>query len=205
MFICDVSDGALNSAVFIGARSFELPTISWSQAWNQGNTFNDSTMIEGCQPSWLYLDRQGAVFDTMVVDFVYGGTAVSGTDYAPLPSSITLLPGQTRDSIQIWAYDDGVAEPNETISIVMQPVTTNCAVYPAQYKTFVIRDKVSVTVDATVGAGNDTLSCPGQQSTLLGTFTTGEGTTTGWWESDTAGGVQLTVTPSRRRPIISTA
>ena len=195
MFICDVSDGALNSAVFIGARSFELPTISLSQAWNQGNTFNDSTMIEGCQPSWLYLDRQGAVFDTMVVDFVYGGTAVSGTDYAPLPTSITLLPGQTRDSIQIWAYDDGVAEPNETISIVMQPVTTNCAVYPAQYKTFVIRDKVSVTVDATVGAGNDTLSCPGQQSTLLGTFTTGEGNTTGWWESDTAGGVQLTVNP----------
>jgi gliding motility-associated-like protein len=195
MFICDVSDGALNSAVFIGARSFELPTISLSQAWNQGNTFNDSTMIEGCQPSWLYLDRQGAVFDTMVVDFVYGGTAVSGTDYAPLPSSITLLPGQTRDSIQIWAYDDGVAEPNETISIVMQPVTTNCAVYPAQYKTFVIRDKVSVTVDATVGAGNDTLSCPGQQSTLLGTFTTGEGNTTGWWETDTAGGVQLTVNP----------
>ncbi|NDD47213.1 MAG: PKD domain-containing protein [Flavobacteriia bacterium] len=195
MFICDVSDGALNSAVFIGARSFELPTISLSQAWNQGNTFNDSTMIEGCQPSWLYLDRQGAVFDTMVVDFVYGGTAVSGTDYAPLPTSITLLPGQTRDSIQIWAYDDGVAEPNETISIVMQPVTTNCAVYPAQYKTFVIRDKVSVTVDATVGAGNDTLSCPGQQSTLLGTFTTGEGNTTGWWETDTAGGVQLTVNP----------
>ncbi len=195
MFICDVSDGALNSAVFIGARSFELPTISLSQAWNQGNSFNDSTMIEGCQPSWLYLDRQGAVFDTMVVDFVYGGTAVSGTDYAPLPTSITLLPGQTRDSIQIWAYDDGVAEPNETISIVMQPVTTNCAVYPAQYKTFVIRDKVSVTVDATVGAGNDTLSCPGQQSTLLGTFTTGEGNTTGWWESDTAGGVQLTVNP----------
>ena len=195
MFICDVSDGALNSAVFIGARSFELPTISLSQAWNQGNSFNDSTMIEGCQPSWLYLDRQGAVFDTMVVDFVYGGTAVSGTDYAPLPSSITLLPGQTRDSIQIWAYDDGVAEPNETISIVMQPVTTNCAVYPAQYKTFIIRDKVSVTVDATVGAGNDTLSCPGQQSTLLGTFTTGEGNTTGWWETDTAGGVQLTVNP----------
>ena len=195
MFICDVSDGALNSAVFIGARSFELPTISLSQAWNQGNTFNDSTMIEGCQPSWLYLDRQGAVFDTMVVDFVYGGTAVSGTDYAPLPSSITLLPGQTRDSIQIWAYDDGVAEPTETISIVMQPVTTNCAVYPAQYKTFVIRDKVSVTVDATVGAGNDTLSCPGQQSTLLGTFTTGEGNTTGWWETDTTGGVQLTVNP----------
>ena len=195
MFICDVSDGALNSAVFIGARSFELPTISLSQAWNQGNSFNDSTMIEGCLPSWLYLDRQGAVFDTMQVNFVYSGTATSGTDYAPLPASITLMPGQTRDSVQIWAYDDGVTESNETINIVMQPVTTNCAVYPAQYKTFVIRDKVSVTVDATVGSGNDTLSCPGQQATLLGTFTSGEGSTTGWWETDTTGGVQLTVTP----------
>jgi len=29
----------------------------------------------------------------------------------------------------------------------------------------------------------------------LGTFTTGEGNTTGWWETDTAGGVQLTVNP----------
>jgi len=195
MFICDVSDGALNSAVFIGARSFELPTISLSQAWNKGNSFNDSTMVEGCSPSWLYLERQGAVFDTMVVDFNILGTATSGVDYSPFPSSVTLLPGVARDSILIWAYDDGLAEAPETIEVVMQPVTTNCAVYPAQYKTFLIRDKVEVTVAASVAQGNDTIQCPGQQSTLLGTFTTGEGTTTGWWGTDTAGGVQLTVNP----------
>ncbi|MDG1253427.1 MAG: choice-of-anchor L domain-containing protein, partial [Schleiferiaceae bacterium] len=195
MFICDVSDGSLNSAVFIGARSFELPTISLSQAWNQGNSFNDSTIVEGCSPSWLYLERQGAVFDTMVVDFNILGTATSGLDYSPFPASITLLPGVTRDSIQIWAYDDGLAEPQETIEVVMQPVSTNCAVYPAQYKTFLIRDKVEVTVNASVAQGNDTLQCPGQQSTLLGAFTAGEGNTTGWWGTDTTGGVQLTVNP----------
>ena len=195
MFICDVSDGALNSAVFIGARSFELPTISLSQAWNQGNSFNDSTVVEGCSPSWLYLERQGAVFDTMVVDFNILGTATSGLDYSPFPPSVTLLPGVTRDSIQIWAYDDGLAEPQETIEVVMQPVSTNCAVYPAQYKTFLIRDKVEVTVNASVAQGNDTLQCPGQQSILLGTFTAGEGNTSGWWGTDTTGGVQLTVNP----------
>ena len=195
MQIADASDGNYNSAVFIGARSFELPTISLSQAWNKGNSFNDSTMVEGCSPSWLYLERQGAVFDTMVVDFNILGTATPGVDYTPFPSSVTLLPGVTRDSILIWAYEDGLAETQETVEVVMQPVTTNCAVYPAQYKTFLIRDKVEVTVEASVAQGNDTLQCPGQQSTLLGTFTAGEGTTTGWWGTDTAGGVQLTVNP----------
>jgi gliding motility-associated-like protein len=197
MFICDVSDGALNSSVFIGARSFELPTISLSQSFNRGNSFNDTTMVEGCTPSYLFLERSGAVYDTMTVNFNYLGNAVSGVDYSTLPSSITLLPGVTKDSVMVWAYEDGVAEGVDTLQVVMQPVTTNCAVYPPQYKTFLIRDKVSVTVDATVGQGNDTLQCPGQQSTLLGTFTQGEGTTMGWWETDTTGGNQLAVTPLR--------
>ena len=54
LLICDVSDHLLNSAVFLGAKSFELPTITLSQSFNQNNSINDSLAVEGCQPSWLY-------------------------------------------------------------------------------------------------------------------------------------------------------
>ena len=69
LLIADVLDGAYNSAVFLGARSFELPTISLNSTFNQGNTFNDTIVVEGCKPSYLYLNRNGAVNDTMTINF----------------------------------------------------------------------------------------------------------------------------------------
>ncbi len=193
--IADVADGSFNSAVFLGARSFELPTISLSSAFNQGNTFNDSIVVEGCKASYLYLSRNGAINDTMTINFNISGNAISGVDYSPLPNSVTLLPGVVLDSIPILAFDDGIVESLDTIRFVMQPVTTNCAVYPPQYKTFLIKDKIPLTVSTNITQGNDTITCPGDQVVLNGAYSSGQGITNGWWGTDTTGPSQLTVTP----------
>ena len=195
LLIADVLDGAYNSAVFLGARSFELPTISLNSTFNQGNTFNDTTIVEGCKPSYLYLNRTGAVNDTMTINFNYSGNAISGVDYAPLPTSVTLLPGVVLDSVPITAFDDGIVENFDTIRFVMQPVTTNCAVYPPQYKTFLIADKIPLNVSSSITQGNDTITCPGEQVVLDGSYSAGQGVTNGWWGTDTTGPSQLTITP----------
>ncbi|CAI8317276.1 MAG: Uncharacterised protein [Owenweeksia sp. TMED14] len=196
LIIADVLDGSLNSAVFLGARSFDLPTISLNSNFNQGNTFNDTTVVEGCKPSYLYLNRSGAISDTMTINFNYSGNAISGVDYAALPTSVTLLPGVTNDSVPITAFDDGVVENLDTIRFVMQPVTTNCAVYPPQYKTFLITDKIPLIVSSGITQGNDTITCPGEQVILGGSYSAGQGVSNGWWGTDTTGPSLLSVNPA---------
>jgi hypothetical protein len=135
MIIADVSDGALNSAVFLGARSFQLPTISLSRSTNSGNSFSDTNVVEGCKASGLIIERKGATTDTMRIAFTQNqGTAQPGVDFTPLPALVTLLPGQTKDTVWIQAFDDGLAEGPEVIQLVMQPVSTFCADYPRATK-----------------------------------------------------------------------
>ena len=196
MMICDVSDGALNSSVFIGAKSFELPVISLNSSYNSGNSFTDSVVVEGCNPSYLVVSRAGAIYDTMDIAFNYYGNAIAAVDYQTLPSSITLLPGVTSDSIPIYAIDDGVAEGLDTIRIVMQPVTTACADYAPQIVEYLIRDRVLPTSTAGLLSGNDTISCPGDVVQLLGNYSNGEGGTQAWWVTDTLSGPIITVMPT---------
>jgi len=131
----------------------------------------------------------------MTINFNYSGNAISGVDYAPLPTSVTLLPGVVLDSVPITAFDDGIVENFDTIRFVMQPVTTNCAVYPPQYKTFLIADKIPLNVSSSITQGNDTITCPGEQVVLDGSYSAGQGVTNGWWGTDTTGPSQLTITP----------
>jgi gliding motility-associated-like protein len=109
---------------------------------------------------------------------------------------VTLLPGQTKDTIWIQAFDDGLAEGPEVIQLVMQPVSTFCADYPSQVVRYRIRDKVNPAVAIALQAGNDTLQCPGDQATFVGTVTGGEGVVKSWWNTDTTGGNQLVVAPT---------
>jgi gliding motility-associated-like protein len=197
MIIADVADGSLNSAVFLGARSFQLPTITLSRSTNSGNSFSDTNVVEGCKASGLIIERKGATTDTMNIAFTQNqGTAQPGVDFTPLPSVVTLLPGQTRDTVWIQAFDDGVAEGPEIIQLVMQPVSTFCADYPSKIVRYRIRDKVNPAVSIALQAGNDTLQCPGDQATFVGTAAGGEGVVKSWWNTDTTGGNQLVVAPT---------
>ena len=197
MMIADVGDQIFHSTVFLGARSFELPTITLSRSTNSGNSFSDTNVVEGCKASGLIIERQGATTDTMHIAFTQNqGTAQPGVDFTPLPSVVTLLPGQTRDTVWIQAFDDGVAEGPEVIQLVMQPVSTFCADYPSQIVRYRIRDKVNPAVSIALQAGNDTLQCPGDQATFVGAATGGEGVVKSWWNTDTTGGNQLVAAPT---------
>ncbi len=184
--IADVSDGAYNSAVFLEAQSFKSPEIAISPNLNSGNSFVDSNIVEGCSPSTLVFEKKGNVGVAMDIALVYSGTAVNGIDYATLPDTLHIASGVQSDSLVIEAFDDGIAEGNESIIVTMQPVTTVCYQYPPKQMTFYIRDKQPMTASAaTAAASKDTIYCPGDTVTLIGAFAGGEGMQTGWWDDDT--------------------
>ena len=137
--IADNSDGALNSAVFIGSGSTSVPKIDL----NVSVPNNDSVIYEGCKAGQFIVTRSGAISDTCVMNFSFAGSAQNGIDYSGLPSSITLLPFQVADTFAISVLDDGITEGIDTIYVIMSPVTTLCATYPAQYVSILIADRDS--------------------------------------------------------------
>jgi gliding motility-associated-like protein len=195
LLIADAFDGAFNSAVFLGARSFKLPEINLTPTTNAGASFTDTVMVEGCARSYLLFERKGATSDTLIAQFNYVGSAVPADFAGGLPDSLVLYPGQNTDTLWFQPVDDGVAEPLELLRVRMMPVSTDCAVYPADSVDIWIRDRVGVQAALAIDQGNDTLACPGSVTRLRATLSGGEGNRWGYWESDTLQTTLLTVAP----------
>lgn len=197
LMIADVADGALNSAVFLGARSFKLPTISLSPTTNAGASFADTVMVEGCAKSFIHFERKGATSDTLTANFNYVGTANAADFVSGLPTSITLYPGQTSDTIWFEPVDDGIAEGLELLRVRMQPVSTSCAVYPADSVDIWIRDRIGQQASLFVDQGEDTLACPGSSTRLGALLQGGEGNRWGHWELNPSLTTVMTVAPAQ--------
>ncbi len=125
MAIADVSDGSLNSGVFLQSGSFEIagdlevnlsPTIGGSPVTTPG--FED-VLIPGCSTIEITISKPNCLpADTAFI--VYGGTAIQGEDYEFLneEDSITFFPADV-DSLTI-VFDilyDGVPGDNEVLEI----------------------------------------------------------------------------------------
>jgi gliding motility-associated-like protein len=195
--IANVSDHILSSAVFLEAKSFSSPSINISNVLNTGNSFVDSTVVEGCSPSYFVFEKDGNINEGMGINLVYSGTAVNGVDLVQLPDSIWIPPGQAFDSIMIEAIDDGIAEGIEDFKMVMQPVTTNCYVYPAQQAIILIRDKTPIAITTQTWPSSDTIFCPGDTASIFAEVTGGEGIIQGWWLDDSTATNRRVIQPSQ--------
>ncbi len=193
--LANASDHALSSAVFIEARSFSSPTIKINSTLNSGNSFQDSTVVEGCAPSYVEFLKNGNKKEDMTIRFTYSGNAIAGVDYATLPDSLFIPGGTASDTLAIEAFDDGVTELNDSLIIDMQPVLTSCAAYPSQRVIVYFRDKTPVSIAANLSSSTDTIYCPGDTVGLVGSFGDGEGILVGWWQDDTLAGLNRTVSP----------
>jgi len=193
--LANASDHALSSAVFLEANSFTSPTIQINSTLNSGNSFQDSTVVEGCAPSIIQFDKDGNKQVDMTIHFNYSGNAIAGVDYATLPDSLFIPAGKAGDTLFIEAFDDGVVELNDSLVIDMQPVVTTCAAYPSQRVIVHFRDKTPVSSAVSLSSSTDTIYCPGDTVGLVGSFTNGEGILTGWWQDDTLAAFNRTVSP----------
>src|SRR5690606_38430428 len=82
----------------------------------QVNYPNEGTeMVEGCLPGEIVFSINEPLPSDHTFDIEWTGTAISGVDYLPLPTSITIPAGETSVTIPLIVLTDGVLEGIEEI------------------------------------------------------------------------------------------
>ena len=146
--IGDIRDPAYDSGVFLEAESFETSSLDVVvEAPALGNE-----IAEGCTPGrFTFTFNEVAAVDRTVA-FTTSGTATSGEDYVPIPSTATVPAGQRSVSVTVEAIADGLVESPETVTVTVEldPCTT-------RELTLVITDPKMVPVPPLA----DTTICPG--------------------------------------------
>ncbi|MDB6149846.1 MAG: peptidase and in kexin sedolisin [Chthoniobacter sp.] len=111
-----------------------LPTVTVAAS--------DSNSGEGGDTGAFTVSRVGSNSTALVVNLARTGTAGSGTDYTPLPSTVTIAAGATAATLTVTPTDDSITEESETVILTVSPA--------AQYITG-SPDSATVTI-----ADNDT-------------------------------------------------
>ncbi len=117
LVIADVGDGLWDSAVFLRGNSFNASGNITAQVVYA----NGSSAVEGCSQGYILLTRvPGSNINSPVtVNLQYSGSASAGTDYTPMPTSVTIPAGQNSVQVPFQALSDGTAEGNEFISVTL--------------------------------------------------------------------------------------
>ncbi|MEM8699345.1 MAG: Calx-beta domain-containing protein, partial [Pseudomonadota bacterium] len=134
-------------------------------------------------------------FDVITLD----GTALAGVDYTSISETLTFQPGQTLAAVRVPLLNDGVAELNETFSVLVTPqassatAITNGVADAAGIATVRDDDTVSVLPVLTLEPAEGTVTGDGQFMLRLSERSLGDITVSALVIGDTAlGGVDIT-------------
>lgn len=72
------------------------------------------------QPAVFTFRRSGATTGSLVVAYATAGTASPGSDYAPVPGTITIPSGASAATVEIFPVNDAVSEPTKTVVLTTQ-------------------------------------------------------------------------------------
>ncbi len=149
--VADVGDGIYDSGVFLEANSLVSNAVDIEDATT--NVPNVSNAMEGCMNGSVRFHLAQAVNYPTTVNYTIGGTAINGTDYQNLSTSITIPAGDTTALLHIYPVADGLVEGNETVVIYL---SNACSAIPYDSAVLVIVDSLPFAI-----APGDTLICPG--------------------------------------------
>lgn len=112
--IADAGDGIFDSGVFLEAGSLQCAATVSADATVQN-------AVEGCQDGSFEFCRIAPATSAVTINYTIAGSAVSGTDYTPVATSITIPAGQLCASIPVAPINDGITEGTDSILIIYQP------------------------------------------------------------------------------------
>lgn len=119
LVIADIGDSAWDSAVFVDEGSFDAGGNA-SVEWLVNGEPDVNETFEKCGDAALLFDRVGGNPNVpMTVSFTITGTATSGLDYKPIPSSITIPAGQDQFLLPVTILSDLLVEGQESIKITL--------------------------------------------------------------------------------------
>ena len=154
--LANVSDQALQSAVFLLENSFSSPIPIPQQGSNYSPwSGNDTTLVEGCMPGILEFSISDPLDVDYVITYEVGGSATEGLDYDPIGSIATIEAGSTQTSIEIAPIYDGIVEGNELVSIYAT-LSDGCTEVEHTFN-YEIVDRLPMYMDSLP----DTAFCPG--------------------------------------------
>lgn len=148
--IADAGDCVYDSGVFLEAGSLQCASVVAATATVQN-------AVEGCQDGSFEFCRPAATNTSTTINYTIAGSAINGTDYNTIGTSVTIPAGQTCASLTVVPVDDGVNEPADSILIIYQPGP--CPVMDTV--TIYLTDNVlNAGPDKTICSGNDTTIGP---------------------------------------------
>jgi gliding motility-associated-like protein len=192
--IADAVDDAYDSGVFLEAKSFSSPSVNMTAISN----LNDSLMVEGCGTAAYVFTRSGSNSNPYTIHYAIGGTATNGTDYQdmtgqPIKDSIVFPAGVDTVSLNINAVQDGISEPNETITLAIYQL--NSCTGDTLESTILIRNVDPLQV-YTAG---DSVICNmiGESATVFAITNGGYGPFTYAWSPVTGSSSSILVSPQQ--------
>jgi gliding motility-associated-like protein len=139
--IADAGDYAYDSGVFLEGESLTSGNVSLD-AYSESNSVFP-TAIEGCVRGYLKFSISDTLSDSLFINYDIGGTATNGVDYATIPDSVTIPPGDTSTTISIWPYDDAISDSGEYIKIYLK---TQCTGQIYDSASLIINEQFEVVV-----------------------------------------------------------
>ncbi len=159
LIVADVSDGDLDSGVFLEAKSFGTGALD-VKATTQSL---DETLAEGCAGGSIRFELPNAPTTDFPIDYNILGTATNGVDFEMVDTDIIIPAGDTAVMVDIIPIADGLMEPLESIIFDVE-------INPCKRDTFTI----FIRDNDLEGPGlfPDTTSCPSDTIILDGTSPT---------------------------------
>jgi PKD repeat protein len=196
--ITDVGDRVLDSGVFFESRSFTAGDPI--DVTIEANTASQG-VFEGCSDLLFAFTRidPSTINNPIFVDFIVGGTATEGVDFAALPQIVTIPAGQMSATMLIDALVDGQPEGTETITISLDNSACGCGAPPSA--TVSVYDNNDVLSATSTGS---TVICPGGSATLTATASGSEGPYTYTWDNTAGSGTSVTVSPAATTTYMAT-
>ena len=157
--ISDVSDGALDSGVFLEAESFAAPQIEVNVS-GASNLLIDSTIVEGCTGAdFIFTRPNTAMADTIFYEI--SGNAINGVDYAQIADSVIFPIGVDSVVVTLFPIDDNIDEGTDTV-VVTAFTINGCGDTTISQGVLFIIDSVTIITDAP----DLLLNCPQDSVTI---------------------------------------
>ncbi len=113
--IADVADGIYDSGVFLEAKSFSSAGLDIQ--YTLINSPKKDSLFEGCGQAQIVIKTTAKQATDRVLQLSLMGSAVNGTDYQNLPTSVTIPAGQDSVVLLTSALVDGQAEGLENLIV----------------------------------------------------------------------------------------
>jgi len=148
--IADGNGGNTDSGVFLKANSFHSDPISITPSVSYGGP--DTLLYEDCGYATLVVQRTYNLQNSKSYTINYSGTATYGNDFSPSPLSVTMLPGQLYDTIQIVPLGDGIPDNAETLIITIGDTLCNGDYFVSSVE-LLIYEKTGLSVEIFPNSG----------------------------------------------------